>query len=63
MPDYREGISDTLVKLVNENIASLSSSLPLTDAEVTLPQFAIVSSDLDIGKVLKKSGEYFSHHK
>ncbi|XP_073980702.1 leukocyte elastase inhibitor-like isoform X2 [Rhodnius prolixus] len=56
MPDYRDGISEVLVKMLKEKIADIAKSLPRTEAEVSLPQFAMVSTDLDVGKVLRKSG-------
>ncbi|KAK9498322.1 hypothetical protein O3M35_002980 [Rhynocoris fuscipes] len=56
MPDYHGGISEVLISLLNEKIADITKQLPNTDAEVTLPQFAMVNTDLDVGNVLKNSG-------
>lgn len=56
MPDERVKIRDVLEKMLKENIGSLLSSLPLTEIEVTFPQFVILNNNLDLSKTLQLLG-------
>lgn len=56
MPDTPEGIDEMLVSLPKEKLLQMINSLPLKETEVTLPQLAILSSNLDFGPFLRQLG-------
>ncbi|XP_014248924.1 serine protease inhibitor 3/4-like [Cimex lectularius] len=56
MPDHKDGMEDVLLKMLEVDLRTLVKRLPTSEVEVTLPQFALVNSGLNIGKILKKSG-------
>ena len=56
MPDGRIKIRDVLEKMLKENIATLPASLPLSETEVSLPQFVILNNNLDLSKTLQLLG-------
>jgi hypothetical protein len=56
MPNSSDAMDEVLVRLTNEQIATIYKSLPLTEVEVSLPQLAVVSSDLDMSPFLKRLG-------
>ncbi|XP_075228210.1 serpin B10-like [Lycorma delicatula] len=56
MPESAEGLDELLVKLPKERLPQLLKSLPLQETEVALPQFAIVTSDLDLAPFFRQLG-------
>lgn len=56
MPDTPEGIDELLVSLPKEKLLQTVNSLPLKETEVSFPQLAILTTDLDLGPFLRQLG-------
>lgn len=56
LPDTPDGIEQVLVSLSKEKLLQMVKALPQQETEVSLPQLAILTSDLDLGPFIRQLG-------
>ncbi|XP_054271468.1 serpin I2 isoform X2 [Macrosteles quadrilineatus] len=56
LPDADDGIDQVLKSLAKEKLLQMIKALPQQETEVTLPQLAILTSDLDLGPFIRQLG-------
>jgi len=56
LPDSDAGVDELLASLPREKLLQMVKALPLGEAQVSLPQLAILTSDLDLGPFIRQLG-------
>lgn len=56
LPDLLGGLDEVLVSLSKEKLLLMVKDLPLKETQVSLPQLAILSSNMDLGPFLRQLG-------
>uniref|UniRef100_A0A1B6I405 Serpin domain-containing protein n=1 Tax=Homalodisca liturata TaxID=320908 RepID=A0A1B6I405_9HEMI len=56
LPDTPDGVAQVVSSLPKEKLLQMVKSLPLVETHVSLPQLAILTSDLDLGPFVRQLG-------